>query len=135
MPAGQNAILRSAPCTPSAARVGDFHFLRADAASPICLTRTAVLFSRMRTGRRRLIEPGIIRLRQNHIVTRIPWNRIGNQFAHQQPRDGRIAVGKVKEIFLGFFVGNRIAVHALAGRGIQLQPRESGHIESPGILR
>ena len=46
-----------------------------------------------------------------------------------------VAVGKVEEVFLGFFVRNGVAVHSLARRRIQLHAVEAGQIESPGVLR
>ena len=54
---------------------------------------------------------------------------------NQQARDGCVAIGKMKKVFFRFFVGNGVAVHSLARRGIQLQAVETRQIESPRILR
>ena len=82
-----------------------------------------------------LIELGVIRLRRDHIPRRLAGDGIGNQSSHQQPRDRCIAVGKVEEILIGFFVGNGVAVHSLPRRRIKFHAFESGQVEAPGVLR
>ncbi len=118
----------------AAASVGDFHFFGAGSVAEVLhADRGAVQANAHR--RSGVVELGVVCLGEDNIRHRIARDRIGNQFAYQQARDGGVAVGKVEEIFLGFFVGDGVAIHSLAGRGIELQAGETGQVESPCVLR
>ena len=68
-------------------------------------------------------------------MAELPGSRRRDQFAHQQPGDGGVAVGKVKEIFLRFVVVNAVAVHPLARCGIEFEAVESRQPQAPRVLR
>ena len=57
-------------------------------------------------GRRRIVELAVVGAGGDHVVHVLAGNDSGNQLAHQQPRDRRVAVGKVKDVRL-FFLARR----------------------------
>ena len=66
----------------------------------MCCTRTAVLFSRMRTGDPFLSRLAVVDLCSHDVLGRVPGRGARNQRAHQHARDRRVAVGKMKVIRL-----------------------------------
>ena len=82
-----------------------------------------------------LIQLGVVCACGNNVGRRTSRNRLRNQFAHQQPRDGGIAIGKMEKVSLRFLVGNGVPVHAFPRRRVEIHPLKPGSIESPRILR
>src|SRR5258708_18889980 len=82
-----------------------------------------------------MVQPRVVRLRENHVWRGSTCDGVRNEFANQQAGNAGIAVGKAKEAFLRFFIWNGVPIHALARRGIKLHSGESWHLEAPRILR
>ncbi len=113
VPASQDAMRGLHRVHFAAARVCDFHFLGAGGISLMLHShRRAVQADAHR--RVLLIKPGIVGSRHDHVGGGVARNCLRNQLAHQQARDGSVAIGKMEKVFLGFFVGDGIAVHAFA---------------------
>ena len=76
-----------------------------------------------------IIEPGVIHVGSNNVFHGIARSGAGNQRAHQQPRDGSVSVGKVKNVRLFFrflsVTPSRGHLHAL----------KSGVAHAPAISR
>ena len=115
VPACQDRVLRLGRIYLAAAGIADFHFFRAGGVAEMLHANGRAVQANAH-GRPGVIELCVIRFGQNNIGGRVPWNGVGNQLTDQQARDTGIAVGKVEEVFLGFFIRNGIAVHALARR-------------------
>ena len=82
-----------------------------------------------------LVQLGIINARGYYIACRITGDRIRHQFPHQHAGNAGVPIWKMKEIFLRFFIGNSVIVHAFAGRGIKVHADKTRQIDSPCILR
>src|SRR5437588_667291 len=63
----------------------------------------------------------------------VPWHSFGNQFANEQPRDGRIAVGKVKTRRTSGGVACRGITHARSGARIEIHSLKTGKAKRPTI--
>ena len=118
----------------AAAGVCDFHFFRAGRISLMLHPhRRAVQANADR--RAFIVQLGVVCPGQDHIAHRVAGNRLRNEFAHQQACDGRVAVRKVKEIFVRFLVGDGITIHALSRPRLEIHSGKPGRPQSPRVLR
>ncbi len=85
----------------SAAHVSNLHFLRRRAASPLLHIHHRAVQPNAHTLIR-AIQPAVIGFRGHHILHRAARHGLRNQRAHQQPRYGRIAIRKMKNVRLFF---------------------------------
>ncbi len=134
VPAGEDRVLRLRGVDLAAAGVSDFHFLRAGGVAEMLHAHGGAVQANAhrRTG---IVELRVIRFGENDICGRTAGNRIGNQFANQQARDGGVAVGKWKKYFSASSLGIASRFIPLPGVGIKFQSLEAGQVESPRILR
>ena len=80
-----------------------------------------------------VVEAIVRDLRCNSVFNGVPWHSFGNQFANEQPRDGRIAVGKMKTRRASGGVACRGITHARSGTRIEIHSLKTGKAKRPTI--
>ncbi|HEY5337255.1 MAG TPA: hypothetical protein VIJ85_03555, partial [Rhizomicrobium sp.] len=95
VPSRHHAVHRMHAIDVPAARIGDFNALRRFRIADVLHADDG---GRQANGdrRARFVERGIVRARGDDIFDAVSRHRIGNELAHQQPRDTRVAVGEME---------------------------------------
>ena len=133
MPACQDAVGRAHRPEFPACHVSNLNFLRRGQFSYMLHAHDRAVQPDAH-WRGSVVQRGVACFCGDYIADRIAGNGFRDKLSHDQACDAGVSVREVEEILFGFFVGNGVPVHPLAGCRIEVQSGETWQFKSPRIL-